>query len=48
MLEHIPWSILGFRLIKGTDKKDCVAVQIEGTIHSEDLTIKVTFMSPLF
>jgi hypothetical protein len=44
-LEHIPWSVLGFRLIKGDDKMDCVAVKVEGTFHGEDLTIKVTFTS---
>lgn len=40
MFQDIPWSILGFRLKKGKDAKDCVEVMVEGTVESNGADIK--------
>ncbi|KAI6045289.1 hypothetical protein EDC04DRAFT_2598869 [Pisolithus marmoratus] len=40
VFQDIPWGILGFRLVKGKDAKDCVKVQVVGTIQSKGAEIK--------
>ena len=46
MFQDIPWSILGFRLKKGKDTKDCVEVIVEGTVESNGADIKVNSHIP--
>ena len=46
MFQHIPWSILGFRLQKSKDAKDCVEVRVEGAIKSPGADIKVNSHIP--
>ncbi|KAI5984571.1 hypothetical protein EDC04DRAFT_2615697 [Pisolithus marmoratus] len=41
VFQDIPWGILGFRLVKGKDAKDCVKVQVAGTIQSKGAEIKL-------
>jgi hypothetical protein len=46
LFHDIPWSILGFRLKKGVDKKDCLEVRVEGIVKSRGADIKVTNRVP--
>ena len=47
MFQDIPWSILGFRLKKGKDAKDCIEVMVEGTFEeSNGADIKVNSHIP--
>src|ERR1700730_16502494 len=46
MFQDIPWSILGFRLKKSKDAKDCVEVKVDGTVKSRGADIKVNSHIP--